>query len=123
MNIEEKKSERILKFVLSRKRPITAAVVAQQFAISQSTAAKHLRSLHIAGRLTKTQSGKKVLWAEDTTSMPVALPREDFIERTPEPELIVVQPRRPAPIEPAKPIWPDNPFNKTSYPHIRGYDD
>ena len=106
------KQHRVLKFVLNRKRPVTAAVVAQQFSISQSTAAKHLRSLYIAGHLTKTQTGKKILWAETTTSMPVAVSDDN----------IIVQPRQPAPIEPAKPVWPDNPF-KTSYPYIRGYDD
>jgi len=106
------KSERILKFVLSRKRPVTAAVVAQQFAISQSTAAKHLRSLYIAGRLTKTRTGKKIFWAETTTSMPVAVSDDNTI----------VQPRRSAPIEPAKPIWPDH-LRVTSYPHGRGYED
>ena len=99
---------RVLKFVLNRKRPVTAAVVAQQFSISQSTAAKHLRRLYIAGHLTKTQTGKKILWAETTTSMPVAVSNDN----------IIVQP----PIKPTKPIWPDNPF-KTSYPHVRGYDD
>ena len=104
------KQHRIFKFVLNRKRPVTAAVVAQQFAISQSTAAKHLRSLYIAKHLTKTQTGKQIFWA--TTSMPVAVSDDD----------IIVQPSRPASIEPTKPIWPVNPF-KTSYPHVRGYDD
>lgn len=101
------KQHRVLKFVLNRKRPVTAAVVAQQFAISQSTAAKHLRSLYIAGHLTKTQTGKKILWAGTTTSMPVAVSDDNIIVHH---------------IEPTKPIWPVNPF-QTSYPHIRGYDD
>lgn len=114
------KRARILQFILERKKPITAKVVAQQFLIAQSTAATHLRELHNAGYISRNAVKTEIVWGpKDSTKdaappMPVAVPDE----------VIVVQPRRPTPVdwEPPKPIWPDNPF-KTSYPHVRGYDD
>lgn len=108
------KLARILRFVLERKKPVTAKLVAQQFLIAQATASTHLRHLHEAGYITRQQVKGQVIWGKkgDEPFVPVAVPDKP----------VVVQPRRPAPVEPIKPIWPENPF-KTSYPHVRGYDD
>lgn len=116
------KQHRILKFVLDRKS-VTAKVVAKQFLIAQATASTHLRNLHEAGYVTREQLGTHVVWTktgevpqippEVSAPVPVAVSDDD----------IVVQPSRPTSSELPKPIWPDNPFNKTSYPHVRGYDD
>ena len=110
------KLERILKFVLERKKPVTAKVVAQQFCIAQATAATHLRHLHEAGYITRQQVKGQVIWGKkgDEPFVPVAVSEEPAI----------VESSRPAPVkwEQPKPIWPENPF-KTSYPHVRGYDD
>ena len=106
------KLERILKFVLDRKKPVTAKLVGQQFCIAQATAATHLRHLHEAGHITRQQVKGKVFWGKQGDEPFVAVPEEP----------VVVQPFRPTPVEPIKPIWPENPF-KTSYPNIRGYDD
>ena len=118
------KQHRILRFVRDRKS-VTAKIVAKQFLIAQATASTHLRHLHEAGYVTREQLGAHVVWTKtgevpqipqevsEPAPVPVAIPDDD----------IIVQPRRSAPIEPSKPIWPDNPFNKTSYPHVRGYDD
>ena len=114
------KRARILKFVLERRKAIPAKAVAKQFCIAQSTAATHLRELHNAGYISRQIVGKEIVWGKKdqtrdaTPPVPVAVPDEP----------VVVKPRRPTPIdwEPPKPIWPDNPF-KTSYPHVRGYDD
>lgn len=114
------KLARILRFVLERKKPVTAKVVAQQFLIAQATASTHLRHLHEARYITRQQVGGQVFWGrkdadtEQIEAPPVPVAVSD--------EPVVVQPRRPTPVEPIKPIWPDNPF-KTSYPHVRGYDD
>ena len=110
------KLARILRFVLERKKPVTAKLVAQQFLIAQATASTHLRHLHEAGYITRQRDKGQVIWGKksDTPFVPVAVPEE----------AIVVQPRRSTPTqwEQPKPIWPKNPF-KTSYPHVRGYDD
>ena len=127
------KRARILQFVLERRKLITAKVIAKQFLIAQSTAATHLRELHDAGHITRQQVGGQVFWGRkdadteqiETPPVPVAV-SSDVVRRAPEPEPEVVQvrPHRPTPVdwEPPKPIWPENPF-KTSYPHVRGYDD
>jgi DNA-binding transcriptional MocR family regulator len=110
-----------LKFVRERKNPVMAKDVAKQFAIAQSTAATHLRMLHAAGYITREQRPDgKIIWAKKT-SVPVAVPEQDPVEQS---DAVEVQPYRPTPADwqPPKPIWPDNPF-KTSYPHVRGYDD
>lgn len=107
------KLARILRFVLERKRPVTAKVVAQQFLIAQATASTHLRHLHAAGYLTRQQVKNQVIWFKKGQNA-VAVPE------------IVVEPPAPPPApvkwEHPKPMWPANPF-KTSYPNIRGYDD
>ncbi len=106
------KLERILRFVLERKKPVTAKLVAQQFCIAQATAATHLRHLHEAGHITRQRIKGQVIWGKKGD--------EPFVAVSEEP--VVVQPCRPTPVELIKPIWPENPF-KTSYPHVRGYDD
>ena len=114
------KRTRILKFVLERKKPVTAKLVSKQFLIAQSTAATHLRELHNAGYISRKIVDNEIVWGKkDQTRdaappVPVAVPDEP----------VVVQPRRPTPVEwtPPKPIWPTSSF-KTSYPHVRGYDD
>jgi len=107
------KPKRILKFVLERRRPVTAQMVAQHFAIASSTASTHLRHLHAAGYLTRQEIKGKVIWFKKGQDA-VAVPE------------IVVEPPAPPPApvkwEHPKPMWPANPF-KTSYPNIRGYDD
>jgi hypothetical protein len=117
------KSEKVLRFVRERKNPVMAKDVAKQFAIAQSTAATHLRILHAAGYITREQlPDGKVVWAKKDAppSVSLAVPEPVSVE----PEAVALQPYRPTPAEwrPPKPIWPDNPF-KTSYPHVRGYDD
>jgi len=116
------KLARILRFVLERKKPVTAKVIAQQFLIAQATASTHLRHLHEAGYITRQRVKGQVIWGrkdadtEQIEAPPVPVAVSD--------EPVVVQPRRPTPVdwEQPKPTWPDNPF-KTSYPHVRGYDD
>lgn len=97
------KAIRVLKFVANRKTPVTAKMVAEHFAIAQSTAATYLRTLYEQGHLTKQQIGKQVIW--DT----MAVPDDDSD----------IQPSRSPAIEPPRPVS----AYKTSYPHIRGYDD
>lgn len=110
------KLERVLKFVVGRRKPVTAKLVAQQFLIAQATASTHLRHLHAAGHLTRQEIKGKVVWCKkgEDPFVPVAVSEEPAI----------VEPSRPAPVkwEQPKPTWPENPF-KTSYPHVRGYDD
>jgi len=125
------KLARVLKFILDRKKPVTAKMVAQHFAVAQSTAAKYLRSLYEAKLITREQIGGQIVWAKKAgASVPVALPPEVVVRREPEPEpepepeVVEVRPSQPAPAkwEQPKVIWPTSTF-KTSYPHIRGYDD
>lgn len=97
------KSERVLRFVLSRKR-VTAAVVASQFAIDQSTASKYLKQLHDAGHVTREQFGTHVIWTG------IKQPPKEMEPGVMEPE--VVEPQTVATFR-----WP------SSYPHVRGYDD
>jgi len=98
------KSERVLRFVLGRKRPVTAAVVASQFAISTSTASKYLRELYDAGQVTREQFGNHVIWsAAKNIKAPVEVKEE--IEEQFEPQTVTTF------------RWP------SSYPHVRGYDD
>lgn len=112
------KRARILKFVLERKKPVTAKLISKQFLIAQSTAATHLRELHNAGYISREAVGKEIVWGQKDPTKGAAPPVPVAVPDKP----VVVQPRRPTPVEPIKPIWPDNPF-KTSYPHVRGYDD
>lgn len=128
------KRARILKFVLERKKSVTAKCIAKQFCIAQSTAATHLRELHYAGHISRETAGKEILWGkkpatqDEAPPVPMAVSSDVVVRRAPEPkpepEVVQVRPHRSTPVdwEPPKPIWPDNPF-KTSYPHVRGYDD
>ena len=101
------KSERVLRFVLGRKRPVTAAVVASQFAIETSTASKYLRELYDAGQVTRQQFGNHVIWTAvkgiKAPIEPVEVKEE--IEQQVEPQTVATF------------RWP------SSYPHVRGYDD
>ena len=102
------KSERVLRFVLGRKRPVTAAVVASQFAIETSTASKYLRELYDAGQVTRQQFGNHVIWtAVKGIKAPIETPVEvkEEIEEQVEPQTVATF------------RWP------SSYPHVRGYDD
>jgi len=109
------KLERILKFILGRKTPVTAKIVAKRFAIAQSTASAHLRRLCDEGYITRQEIDREIFWTKkEGASLPVAVPEPT----TP------IQPSKPAPVEREQPkvIWPTSTF-QTSYPHIRGYDD
>lgn len=112
------KPKRILKFVSDRRRPVTAKMVAQHFAIASSTASTHLRHLHETGYLTRQEIKGKVIWFK-TGQNPVAVPEELTVAAE---KPIAVPPPAPVKWEHPKPMWPVNPF-KTSYPNIRGYDD
>jgi len=104
------KSERVLRFVLGRKRPVTAAVVASQFAIETSTASKYLRELYDAGQVTREQFGNHVIWsAVKGIKAPVEIETPVEVKAEIEKE---VEPQTVATFR-----WP------SSYPHARGYDD
>jgi hypothetical protein len=109
------KSERILKFIFQRKKPVTVKIVADHFAIGQSTAGTYLRRLCDEGYITRQEIDRQIFWAKkEGASLPVAVPEP----------ITPVQPSKPAPVEREQPkvIWPTSTF-QTSYPHIRGYDD
>ncbi len=109
------KPERILKFILARKKPVTAKMIAQRFLITPSTAGMYLRRFHGEGHITREEVGREIVWAKkEGASLPVAVPEPT----TP------TQPSKPTPVEREQPkvIWPTSTF-QTSYPHVRGYDD
>lgn len=107
------KSERVLRFVLGRKRPVTAAVVASQFAIETSTASKYLRDLYDAGQVTREQFGNHVIWSAvkgikapiEPVEIETPVEVKEEIEEQVEPQTVATF------------RWP------SSYPHVRGYDD
>lgn len=125
------KSERILKFIFQRKKPVTVKIVADHFAIGQSTAGTYLRRLCDEGYITRQEIDRQIFWAKkEGASLPVAVSPEPIVERKPEPQpepqpepkANTVRPSKPAADERPKVIWPTSTF-QTSYPHIRGYDD
>lgn len=105
---------KLLEYIQGRKTPVTTADVGKYFGLSRSTVANHFLGLTNAGLLAKKRKGNTTYYSATGASMPVAISDEP----------IVVKPSRPTPIEREQPkvIWPTNPF-KTSYPHVRGYDD
>lgn len=113
------KTLKIFEHIRKLKKPVTAHDISVRFHLAQSTSATHLRELHEAGLLTKSRFRNTTLWEVKSTSLPVAVP-DKRVEARPvepdEPEVVIRQ------SEPIKPVWPTNPY-KTSYPHIRGYDD
>ena len=118
------KRARILQFILDRKKLITAKELAKHFCIAQSTAATHLRELNYAGHITRKQIGTQIFWGKHAeVKQPEQKPEQKPVAPVAVPEEPVAPVRfTPDDWEPPKPIWPANPF-KTSYPHVRGYDD
>ena len=113
------KALKIFEHIRRLKKPVTAHDISVRFHLAQSTSATYLRELHEAGLLTKKRIRSTTIWEVQSTSLPVAVP-DKRVEARPvepdEPEIIIRK------SEPIKTIWPTNPY-KTSYPHIRGYDD
>lgn len=113
------KTERVLRFVSERKKPVTAKVVAYQFAMARSTAATYLRTLYEFGYLNRDQVKGQIVWSKQEGVMPaepvVEPPVERPLERQVESPRVV---ERPVP----KAVWPTSTY-QTSYPHARGYDD
>lgn len=103
------KTERVLRFVSERKKPVTAKVVAYQFAMARSTAATYLRTLHEFGYLNRDEVKGQIVWSKKLGDEPEDQPVEQVIER---------------PVERVVPkaVWPTSTY-QTSYPHARGYDD
>lgn len=103
------KTERVLKFVSERKKPVTAKVVAYQFSMARSTATTYLRMLYEFGYLNRDQVKGQIVWSKKLGDEPEAQPVEQVIER---------------PVERVVPkaVWPTSTY-QTSYPHARGYDD
>ena len=107
------KTERVLKFVSERKKPVTAKVVAYQFAMARSTAATYLRTLYEFGYLNRDQVKGQIVWSKKLGDEPEDQPVEQVIERPVE---------RPVERVAPKAVWPTSTY-QTSYPHARGYDD
>jgi DNA-binding transcriptional ArsR family regulator len=118
------KTRKIFEYIRKLKKPVTAHDISVRFHLAQSTSATHLRELNAAGLLTKKRIRSTTIWEVQTTSLPVAVPDKRVepvrptirVDEPDEPEVVIRQ------SEPIKPVWPTNPY-KTSYPHIRGYDD
>lgn len=117
------KTLKIFEYIRRLKKPVTAHDISVRFTLAQSTSATHLRDLYEAGLLTKKRVRAATLWEVHSTTFPVAVPdRPELpvieLDDSEEAEETIEEPAQ----EPARPIWPANPF-KTSYPHVRGYDD
>lgn len=118
------KALKIFEYIRKLKKPVTAHDISVRFSLAQSTSATYLRELNAAGLLTKRRIRSTTIWEVQTTSLPVAVPNKRVepvkptirVDEPDEPEVVIRQ------SEPIKPVWPTNPY-KTSYPHIRGYDD
>lgn len=118
------KTLRIFEYIRKLKKPVTAHDISVRFHLAQSTSATHLRELNAAGLLTKRRIKSTTIWEVQTTSLPVAVPDKRVepvrptirVDKPDEPEVVIRQ------SEQIKPVWPANPY-KTSYPHVRGYDD
>ena len=118
------KTLKIFEYIRKLKKPVTAHDISVRFHLAQSTSATHLRELNAAGLLTKRRIKSTTIWEVQSTSLPVAVPDKRVepvkptirVDEPDEPEVVIRQ------SEQIKPIWPTNPY-KTSYPHIRGYDD
>lgn len=96
---------KMFEYIKHRKTPVTTDSVGAYFGLARSTVAKRFKELVNAGYLTQTRKGHVTYYS--VSSVPVALPESVDIS---------LQPAAP------KTIWPVSTF-KTSYPHIRGYDD
>lgn len=108
------KTQRILAYIKTLKQPVKTATIANQFAISQSAAAKHMSTLRRANLVSKKRIGAQVVWPLVKTEQPKAepvLPKEEPVLKT-----FTHKP------EVNKYVWPTSSFT-TSYPHARGYDD
>ena len=108
------KAKRVWEYIRDRKLPFEAKNIATHFAITSGSIAKHLTTLHAAGLLSKARKANKVLWTvkhEKSIKEPV-----EFKQTT------VAVPEQTVETRTPSVVWPTNPY-KTSYPHVRGYDD
>jgi hypothetical protein len=108
------KTRRIWDYIKDRKTPFQARNIAEHFAISTSTAAKHLSTLHTAGALRRTRKAKTILW-----EVMYKEPKEP--KERPRPKQETDKADKPTPLPPPAPHRPRP--TATSYPHARGYDD
>lgn len=113
------KTLKIFEYIRKLKKPVTAHDISVRFSLAQSTSATHLRELNAAGLLNKSRFRNTTLWEVKSTSLPVAVPDKRVEVRPVEPDEPTIIIRKP---ESVKPVWPTSSF-KTSYPHVRGYDD
>lgn len=106
--IASDKTQRVYEYIQSHKKPVTSSILAHHFCLAQSTMAKHLRKLYEKGFINRDQQKGKIYWSL------VAVP--------PELNKPIFQPTsKPTPVQVA--AFPTSSFRKTSYPHVRGYDD
>lgn len=113
------KALKIFEHIRKLKKPVTAHDISVRFSLAQSTSATYLRELHATGLLTKRRIKSTTIWEVQSTSLPVAVPDKRVEVRPVEPDEPTIIIRKP---ESVKPLWPTSSF-KTSYPHVRGYDD
>lgn len=123
------KTQRIYDFVKRRKTRFTSEMVGKRFEITTGAASRHLRELYLLKLVDRFRVGNAVFWLiPDTKNKPHERPTPKQ-EAKPAPVPVAIPPDPPAP-QPSRPpaderpkvIWPTSTF-KTSYPHVRGYDD
>lgn len=92
--------EKIKKYLLEHKTPVDSVFLAKRFLISTTTATHALKKLEDQGFAQRTKFDGRFVWTKRPTK-DVAVPKDVRPVYTP------IQPTR----------------IRTSYPHVRGYDD
>jgi DNA-binding transcriptional regulator GbsR (MarR family) len=117
-------AERIFTYMYGRVTPMTIEELAIRFGRSESQIAKLLRLLEEEGKV-KRIIGRRHQFYVDKLSGETHAIKEETRERKPvavSKSTPSIQPSKPAADERPKVIWPQSTW-KTSYPHVRGYDD
>jgi predicted transcriptional regulator len=99
--------EKVARYLQERKKLVEAKTIATHFLMAKSSITRALQRLESDNKAVRLRIAKTVYWAwKREEAQPVAVPRATTY----------VQPSQPTPINRPPPA-------KTSYPHIRGYED
>ena len=99
--------EKVARYLKDRKRVVEAKDIATYFLLSTSVITRALQRLEHEGKAVRQRFGRNTYWSwKREEAQPVAVPRATAY----------IQPSQPTTFNRPPPA-------KTSYPHIRGYED
>jgi len=118
-------AERIFAYMYGRVTPMTIEHLATRFGRSESHVAKLLCLLEEEGKVKRITGRRHQFYVDKFSGETYAIKKETKAGEQPvavSRSTPSVQPSKPATDERPKVIWPQSTW-KTSYPHVRGYDD